>query len=241
LRILRYKQLQSTNTTAYNLGRKGAAEWTVVVADVQTRGKGRSGKRWESPKGGLWFSVLLRPDIPSFRVPLLQFLAANATRQALQDETDVHVQLKWPNDLVLESGKLGGILVESKTLAERVSFAVIGIGLNVNQRRTQLPAGAVSLLLATGVRFDARRLMRAIIDQFRTREEDIEEPSTVLEEWWRNCIHRPPRVQVALQNTSVTGITRGIDEEGTLMLETEDRRIRKISEGTLRLLDDSSK
>ncbi len=241
MKILRYKQLQSTNTTAYRLGQKGAADWTAVVADVQTKGKGRSGKRWESPKGGLWFSVLLRPDIPSSKVPLLQFLAANATRQALQDETDLRVQLKWPNDLVLEAGKLGGILVESKTLADRVSFAVVGIGLNVNQRRAQLPAGAVSLLLATGVQFESRRLFRAILNQLKSREEDIEEPSMVLDEWWRNCIHRPPRVQVTLQNASVTGITRGIDEEGSLILEMEDRRIKKISEGALRLVDDSWK
>ncbi len=185
--------------------------------------------------------MLLRPDIPSSKVPLLQFLAANATREALEDETEVHVQLKWPNDLVLESGKLGGILVESRTLAEKVSFAVVGIGLNVSQRKAQLPTGAISLLLATGVQFDNRRLLRAILDQLKSREDDIEDPSRVFEEWWRNCIHRPPRVQVTLQNASVAGITRGIDEEGALVLETDDRRIRKISEGTLRLLDDSSK
>jgi BirA family transcriptional regulator, biotin operon repressor / biotin---[acetyl-CoA-carboxylase] ligase len=173
-------------------------------------------------------------------VPLLQFLAANATRQAIVEETDVHVQLKWPNDLALETGKLGGILIESKTLRERLSFAVIGIGLNVSQQETQLPIGATSLLLSTGVRFDRGKMMKAIVDRIRSRYDDIDEPSAIVEEWWHNCIHRPPKVLVTTQEGTITGITRGVDETGALILETEDRRTRKVSEGTLRVLDNSS-
>lgn len=212
-----------------------------MTADVQTRGRGRGGKKWESPIGGLWFSILLRPDIRSTRVPLLQFLAANATRRALEEETGLHVQVKWPNDLVLESGKLGGILIESKTKGDRVDFAVIGIGLNVNQRRPQLPTGATSLLLASDAHTNRRRLLRRIIDQLRSSYDDIDEPSGIMQEWWRNCIHRPPKVQVVLPKGTITGITRGIDQEGSLTIETEDRRVQKISEGTLRVLEDSSK
>jgi BirA family transcriptional regulator, biotin operon repressor / biotin---[acetyl-CoA-carboxylase] ligase len=148
--------------------------------------------------------------------------------------------LKWPNDLALETGKLGGILVESKTMRERLLFAVVGIGLNVSQRRAQLPIGATSLLLSTGVHFNRRRLLKAIVEQFISRYDDIDEPSSVIEEWWNNCIHRPPKVQVMTQDTTVTGITRGIDETGALTLETEDRRTRKVSEGTLRMIEDSS-
>jgi BirA family biotin operon repressor/biotin-[acetyl-CoA-carboxylase] ligase len=161
-----------------------------VVADAQTKGRGRSGKKWESPKGGLWFSILLRPEIPPNRVPLLQFLAANATRQALENETDVHVQLKWPNDLVTNRGKLGGILIESKTMGERVSFVVTGIGLNVGQREAQLPAGAISLLLETGVQYGRRTLLKAIVNQTLSRYEDIDDPSSIMNEWWCNC--HPP-------------------------------------------------
>jgi BirA family transcriptional regulator, biotin operon repressor / biotin---[acetyl-CoA-carboxylase] ligase len=154
----------------------------------------------------------------------------------LEDETDVHVQLKWPNDLVLQSGKLGGILIESKTLRERVSFAVIGIGLNVNQRKAQLPIGATSLMLSTGIRFDQRRLLRSTVDQLMSRYDEVDEPSSIMEEWWHNCIHRPPNVQVIVQDTTFSGITRGVDETGALILETDDRRTRKVSEGTLRVL-----
>src|SRR2546427_5763252 len=124
LKILHYKILQSTNTTAYRLAQQSAPEWTVIVADVQTKGRGRGRKKWESPKGGLWFSILLRPNVPSAKLPLLQFLAAIATRKALENETSLSVKLKWPNDLVLGSAKLGGILIESKTLGDSVSFEI---------------------------------------------------------------------------------------------------------------------
>jgi len=115
LKILHYDRLESTNTTAYRLAEESAPEWTIVVADVQTKGRGRGRNKWESPKGGLWFSIVLKPKVSSPRLPLLQFLAAIATRQALENETGLSVRLKWPNDIVLRNAKLGGILVEFKT------------------------------------------------------------------------------------------------------------------------------
>ncbi len=238
LKIVHYRRLQSTNTTAYRLAQQLAPEWTVVVADVQTSGRGRGRKTWESPKGGLWFSILLRPTIPTLRLPLLQFLAAIATRQALENETGVSVKLKWPNDLVLGNAKLGGILIESKTLADRISFAILGIGLNINQSKAQLPPEAISLRLVSGKQHDLRLLLRAILDQMRSSYDDLDNPSKIMEDWWRNCVHRPLRVQVTVSKDTVTGVSRAIDEDGSLIIETDDREIRKVSEGSLRILDD---
>src|SRR3977135_247902 len=184
LKILHYRRLRSTNTTAYRLAQQSAPEWTVVVADVQTKGRGRGRKKWESPKGGLWFSILLRPKVPSPRLPLLQFLAAIATRQALENQTGLSVKLKWPNDLVLGNEKLGGILIESKTLGDRVSFAILGIGLNINQGKAQLPPGAMSLRLISGKQQDLRVLLRAILDQMRSSYDDLDHPSRIMEAWW---------------------------------------------------------
>ncbi len=238
LKILHYKRLQSTNTTAYRLAQQSAPEWTVVVADAQTKGRGRRGRRWESPKGGLWFSILLRPTVPSPKLPLLQFLAAVATRQALENETGVSVKLKWPNDLVLGQEKLGGILIESKTLGDRVSFAILGIGLNINQPKADLSPGAASLRLLSRKKHDLRLLLRAILEQVRSTYNDWDRPSKIMEEWWRNSIHRPSRVQVTLPKDTVTGISRGIDKDGRLVIETDDHTIRKVSEGSLRILYD---
>jgi BirA family biotin operon repressor/biotin-[acetyl-CoA-carboxylase] ligase len=207
------------------------------VADAQTKGRGRGGNKWESPNGGLWFSIILRPDAPSPIFPLLQFLAANATRQALEEQTGLSLKLKWPNDLLLGNAKLGGILIESKSLRDRVSFAILGIGLNINQRKSQLPSGATSLHLISGKRYDLRLILRAVLNQLKSGYDDMEHPSKIMEEWWRNCIHRPLRVQVTLPKDTVTGISRAIDEEGSLLIETDDHKIRKVNEGSLRILN----
>ena len=209
-----------------------------MVADVQTKGRGKGGNKWESPSGGLWFSILLRPNLPSRRLLLLQFLAATAMRDAIGNETGLDVMLKWPNDLVLGSAKLGGILIESKTQGERVSFAILGIGLNVNQGKAQLPSGATSLHMISGKKYDLSLLLRPILNQLRWRYDDLDQPSKIMEDWWRNCIHRPLRVQVTLPKDTVTGITRSVAEDGSLIIETDDHKIRRVSEGSLRILND---
>jgi BirA family biotin operon repressor/biotin-[acetyl-CoA-carboxylase] ligase len=168
----------------------------------------------------------------------LQFLAAVAARQALEDETGLVVKVKWPNDLVLGNAKLGGILIESKTLADRISFAILGIGLNINQSKAQLAPEAISLRLVSGKQHDLRLLLRAILDQMRSSYDDLDNPSKIMEDWWRNCVHRPLRVRVTVPKDTVTGVSRAIDEDGSLIIETDDREIRKVTEGSLRILDD---
>ena len=191
-----------------------------------------------SPNGGLWLSIVLRPNLPSPRLHFLQYLAATAMRKAIENETGLSVMLKWPNDLVLGNAKLGGILIESKTQGERVSFAILGIGLNVNQGKAQLPSGATSLHIISGKKYDLSLLLRPILNQLRWRYDDLDQPSKVVEDWWRNCIHRPLRVQVTLPKDIVTGITRSVAEDGSLMIETDDHKIRKVTEGSLRILND---
>jgi BirA family transcriptional regulator, biotin operon repressor / biotin---[acetyl-CoA-carboxylase] ligase len=210
----------------------------VVVADRQTKGRGRSGNRWESPEGGLWFSVLLRPNIVSSRLPLIQFLFANSTRQALEDETGLPVQLKWPNDLLLNRRKLGGILMESKIQSDTISFVVIGIGLNINLSQEEIPPEAASLQAQTGIRYDGNRILNAIIEQSKSRYKDLNEtgPIRILEEWWRHCVHRLARVHVTIDGKTVVGVATSLGEDGSLLIRTDDNRIERVTEGSLTLL-----
>src|SRR5690348_6233842 len=144
------------------------------MADIQTKGRGRGRNRWDSPKGGLWFSVLLRPKIQTPKLPLLQFLAAVATRTALEEATGLSVRLKWPNDLVIGNSKLGGILLESKTQGDSVLFVILGIGLNINQSKDLLPPGATSLRLESGERYNLLLLLRTILDEMRSSYDDLD-------------------------------------------------------------------
>ncbi len=238
LKILRYRRIPSTNTAAYKLAERGSPEWTVAVSEVQTRGRGASGRKWESPIGGLWCSIILRPAMPASGISTLQFLAANATRQAVEATTGLKAGLKWPNDLVLETGKLGGILVEAKTLGDMVSFVIVGIGLNVNQRRERLPSGATSLRVVSGSEYNLRELLGSILEEIRSRYEDLNEPERIMREWWHNCVHRQRRVQVELPRGTITGITKALDLQGNLLLETINDKVERVSQGSLRVLDD---
>lgn len=207
-----------------------------MVTDVQTRGRGRTGKKWQSPRGGLWFSVIVRPDIPLGKLGLLQFLCSNAVRQSLERETGVGVQVKWPNDLILDSGKLGGILVESKNVGEQVSYVIIGVGLNVNLKEKQLPVEATSVYLRTGKKHDLGELLAVIVDGMKSESRRPLSPARIMGEWWRNCIHRSRRVRVETPGRAVTGLNVGVDPEGLLLVETDKGTVEKFSEGTLRVL-----
>jgi BirA family transcriptional regulator, biotin operon repressor / biotin---[acetyl-CoA-carboxylase] ligase len=210
------------------------------VADRQTEGRGRSGNKWESPKGGLWFSILLRPNVVSSKLPLLQFLIANSTRQALEDETGLPVKLKWPNDILLNGQKLGGILIESKTQGDAISFVVVGIGLNINVSQDKIPENAASLEAQTGIRYDENRILSAIIDRTKLRYKDLNRPrpTRILEEWWRNCVHRLTRVQVTIDGRTVEGVATAVGGDGSLLIRTDDDRFEKVTDGSLTLLND---
>ena len=205
---------------------------------MQTKGRGRNRNRWASPKGGLWFSIILRVKIPPRRILLLQFLAAIALRKSIESETHIDVQLKWPNDLVTREGKLGGILIESRTFKDKLLFAIVGIGINLNLRKSQLPSGSTSILHETKTRQNLAGLLQAIVEELRSRIRMLEDPSSIMEEWWHFCIHRPQLVTINTEDSTVTGITIGLDEEGGLRVETEDHKIVVVREGTLSLSND---
>ncbi len=234
--IVRYKRITSTSDKAKLLASSGAAEWTVVVAEVQTGGRGRAGKKWESRKGGLWFSVILRPKIPPGNVLQLQFLASNATRRALSEKTGVRAWTKWPNDLVLETGKLAGILVESQSKGDSLSFVVVGIGVNVNQGSDELPPGATSVYVTSRHKSRLEGLMDSIIQKMKSTYGDLDSPGRILDEWWTNCMHRPRQVEVDTPSGTVKGVSTGIEQDGSLLVWTGEG-LERVVEGTLRVLN----
>lgn len=235
MKLLRFKRLGSTNTKAHQLAERGAPEWTVVVSDVQTRGRGRAGKTWVSSRGGLWFSVILRPALNASKAGLLQLIAAVSARRAIEKQSGLMVGLKWPNDIVLPGGKLGGILVETKLVSDVVSFAVLGIGINVNQLQKSLPEGAVSFLGTTGRRWNLQKLLGAILDELRRDYSRIRDASGLISEWWDHCVHKLKIVQVEASQGVVTGMSAGVGDDGSLLVETVSGRMVNVTDGTLRV------
>ena len=212
-----------------------------MIADTQTKGRGRSGKAWESPLGGLWFSVILRPPISPSMASMIQMLAAiailRALRIAVKAKGQGKVGVKWPNDIVVGGRKLGGILVETKTAANALLFAVIGVGINVNQSEESLPDGAVSLRIYTGRERSLQRLLRLILYELESEYGDLQKPSKLVSEWWRNCVHKMKNVRVDGPEGTTAGVNKGITRDGVLLVETPPGHLGRVSEGTLRMLD----
>ena len=172
-RVYRYETVGSTNTELMALARQGAAEGTVVLAGQQTAGRGRMGRSFQSPAGlGLWMSVLLRPTCPPERLPPVTALTAAACAGAIREVRGAEVGVKWPNDLVLDGRKLCGILTELESGGEGLAL-VIGIGLNVSQRREDFPPElretAGSLAMLTGREVPREALAGAILAECRRR------------------------------------------------------------------------
>ncbi|MBF0163819.1 MAG: biotin--[acetyl-CoA-carboxylase] ligase [Magnetococcales bacterium] len=136
-----HPQLDSTNRHALDLARAGAPEGTVVVADAQSQGRGRLGRVWSSPAGeNLYFSLILRPEIPVAHAPRLTLVAGLATLDAVREAGITEARLKWPNDILVQGRKLAGILTEMAAEGERVRHVVVGVGVNVNGRAERFPA-----------------------------------------------------------------------------------------------------
>ncbi|MDY6817794.1 MAG: biotin--[acetyl-CoA-carboxylase] ligase [Halobacteriales archaeon] len=222
-----HDRLASTNDRARELARTTAGEW-AVLADRQTGGRGRRDRRWTSPTGGIWCSVLLRPTLSSDRASLLTLAAAVAVTDAVR-EAGVQAAIKWPNDVLApDGGKLAGILLETASSGASVSWAIIGLGLNAAVDPAALPADATSLQAWTDA-VDRRSLTQSILEGL----DDLRHRLDTVPDAWRDrstTLDRRVRIDVDADTGSVIGRAVDIDATGALLLETDQGR-RRITVG----------
>lgn len=169
-KIYSYESLSSTNTFAFQLAENGEEEGTVVACEQQSYGRGRGKRRWLSPKGkGILISIILRPKVSPAVCGRLSQLAAVAVGRAIHRITGLRTTFKWPNDLLLNNKKVCGILCEMSTKSEKLEFAIVGIGVNVNTMGKGLVRGATSLKMELGRSIKRPRLFKEIL---RSLEEE---------------------------------------------------------------------
>jgi BirA family biotin operon repressor/biotin-[acetyl-CoA-carboxylase] ligase len=219
--------LPSTNDRARELAAEGATD-VAVVADEQTGGRGRLAREWVAPSGGVWLSLLTRPTAPPARAPLFTLAAAVATVDACR-EVGVEAHIKWPNDVLVgadRSGrggrKLAGILTEMEGEADRVSWLVVGIGLNANIDREALPAGATSLRAETESDVDRRRLAATLLERFATLAETVDRSDRILAAWRERASTLGRRVRVKTPSGPVVGTAVDVESPGALVIDTGD-------------------
>jgi BirA family transcriptional regulator, biotin operon repressor / biotin---[acetyl-CoA-carboxylase] ligase len=227
-RILHFFQIDSTNSVAMRLGQSGEPHGTVVIAEEQTAGRGRAGRSWTSEKSvGIYVSILLRPPIPPAHAPLLTLLAGLAARDASSDYLDAQPDIRWPNDLLVNGRKFCGILTEMHAEPDRIHYAVMGIGLNVNQ--TKMPAALADR--STSLRIETHRvhsrlelLIRLLRSLDRYYNQFLADGATpILRRFAEvSTYFKGKRVRITTASESFTGTTAGLEPSGVLRVARDD-------------------
>lgn len=233
-----FSETASTNDIVDRLAREGVAEGVVVFAERQTQGRGRLGRRWESPAGrGLWLSVLLRPPLRPVAAMQLTVMAAVACARAVERQTALRPQIKWPNDLMFGARKCGGILLEMAAELDHVHHVVLGIGIDVNLTAPELPANlrgiATSLRMELGRAVDrsalAATLMGALDEAYRLVGTGGFGP--LADEWEDRCTTLGQHVTIRVGSTRISGTAESLDDDGALRVRTDHGRLERVVGG----------
>jgi BirA family transcriptional regulator, biotin operon repressor / biotin---[acetyl-CoA-carboxylase] ligase len=236
-RIYHFFRTDSTNRVALELGHAGEPEGAVVLAEEQTGGKGRAGRVWHSERAaGIYVTLLLRPKLAPVQAPLLTMMAGLSMQAAIQAQTGLSVDLKWPNDLMIRGKKVGGILTEMHAEPAQVRFVIVGIGLNVNQEKFPDDLGQI----ATSLRVEAGRQqsrLELLVRLLREFENDYnrllrEGVASVTQRFEAaSSFARGKRVQVTNGAGAFTGTTAGLGPEGLLQVRRDDGQVVTVIAG----------
>jgi BirA family biotin operon repressor/biotin-[acetyl-CoA-carboxylase] ligase len=225
-RVLRYESLPSTNTEVARLAVEGAEEGLAIVAAEQTAGRGRLQRAWSSPKGaGLYFSILLRPSLTPNRWPLITFVAALATADALLEGGNVRIDIKWPNDLLVNERKICGILAEAiETPAGRAVVVGIGINLTNGAFPRELVDVATSVAKESGKQPEREAILTALLSalgRWYALLHEADGAEKIVAAWSSRSSYATGKlVQVTNGDEVLQGMTRGLENDGALRLET---------------------
>lgn len=221
-------EVDSTNTWAKRAGEDGAPNGTVTVADVQTKGKGRRGKSWITPKGTtIAMSLLLRPEFAPEQASMLTIVAGLSVAQSIREETGLKAQIKWPNDAVVSGKKVCGILTEMSAQMGYIEYVVTGIGINVNTKEfaPDIQDVATSLFIEGGRMYSRAALIARVLERFEEnyglflKAGDL---SLLREEYQKLLINCGKEIRVLDPKGHYPAISHGINEKGELLVEKMD-------------------
>ncbi|GAB6908796.1 conserved hypothetical protein [Desulfosarcina cetonica] len=225
-----FPETTSTMNEAIELAREGCPDFSVVVAERQTEGRGRMQRTWASGDGGLYFTLVVRPAIPLQLVGLVNLAAAVDMAEVLREHYEVDACLKWPNDILVGQRKICGILSQMEAEGDQVAYMGIGVGLNVNNApETETPV-AVSLKHLLGRPVPRREILLAFLDRFEQRIRTFD-PAVVIEQWKAFNVTVGQRVRVFILQETVEGLAMDVDAQGGLILKQDDGTLRTVIYG----------
>ena len=238
-----FEETTSTNDVIEKLARDGVKEGVVVFAESQTKGRGRLGRKWMSPaRKGLWFSVLLRPALRPQAATQVTVAAASALRRAIELQTGLNTEIKWPNDVLFSGRKVAGILTELNAELDQIKYLILGIGVDVNLNSGDFPAElrdqATSLKAALGRPVSRSELAVAILREFDADYARIGLGgfSAVADEWESHCSTIGCNVAIQVGERQVRGRAEALGEDGSLLVRTEHGHLEPIVGGDVTVI-----
>lgn len=229
-KIHAFDTVNSTNKVLKDLAATGALEGTIVIAEFQTAGRGRLNRTWHAERGkNILLSILLRPQ-EAEAVHLLTYLTALSAADAVEENTGLRVECKWPNDLLLNRRKFSGILLESSWKESILEYVIIGIAMNINEEQfpDYLRSTATSLRLECGKEFDRVQVLQAFLQKLESRylESKASGFSAILERWARRCTIFGKEITVEQEGKNLSGTALRLDLDGSLVLLSNGREIK---------------
>lgn len=229
-----FESCNSTMDMALKLAEENVPEGTLVVAETQTKGRGRLNRHWLSPKyKGIYLSLILRPMIAPNQAPLLTLLSAVAVCQALESFCGILARIKWPNDILINQKKVGGILTELNAEMDVVRFVIVGIGLNVNNEKEYLLDSATSLKVEKKVAIYRVGLLQEILRSMENLYFDFQKKKTkdILQLWRGFALSLGKRVRIVSLQEEFEGQAIDVDEDGSLLVRSDAGIIRRVTTG----------
>lgn len=240
--IYYFPELKSTNIRAKEKALHRAeeiSEGTLIVAERQSAGKGRLGREWFSPVGGIWFSVILYPQLSPSYISRITLMTAVAVVKSIKICTQIKSQIKWPNDILINEKKVCGILTEMSAELDIINWVVVGIGINVNIEHREFPEdiqeNTISLKETSGKEISRVKLAQTFLQEFEKYYEILKrrEFSSILKEWKLYSHTLGKKIRVDIGERIITGEAVDINEEGSLILKKEDGELLEIISGTI--------
>ncbi len=230
-----FKETESTNTIAREIANT-VGEGVVVIAESQTRGRGRLGRKWISPEGGIWLSIILKPRIQPLYAPRITLLAGVAVAKTIRS-TGLQARIKWPNDVLINEKKVCGILTEIEAEIDLIDHCVVGIGIDANVDTESFPEefreSSTSLKKELGHEINRVEFVQRLLEEFEALYLKFQNEGfpSILEEWRNMSATIGEWVKITTQTKTIYGEAIGVDNEGALILETGEGQLEKIVAG----------
>ena len=220
-KIHHFGETGSTMNIAKELAQKGAEEKTIVIAESQTHGRGRLGREWLSPGGGIYVTLILRPEISPAYAPRINLMASVAVARAIRKLFSLNAELKWPNDVLIGGRKVCGILAEMEAEVDAINFVNLGIGINANTAVSHYEKGATSLKEELGREVSRKEFLNSVLREINEQQVLLTK-SDLLEGWKSLSATLGREVRIATPGEEIIGRAVDIDASGALILKRED-------------------